>query len=668
MAAPLRGGRARRRARSLCWCCGAPLEAPWLLQPVLREARALLLSHAAALSCASLFVRRAELGPGPGCGAAVLCHPCSGENSQVQALALSERGLAAGAVKDYTYNPWKIISVIETLELTDESEYPAFGIPRCGPASPFKGHLSTKSNAFCIDSSRSLTSQYLIRDHMVFHYNKILSAKAAVDCSVPKSRLTSIKLADQQRREKLKKKIARCEEEMSGSKTASRSSSRESGRLLPSSFGKSFLEAEDKDGVFPSARQAQYLSRVLSPYGKHGLVRSSPVKYIRKYSQNTSNASNSNSSVSASSTPRKRSGLSCSCSTDTFVSISHSQRCQGSNSKVCSGDLLDRHSEFFTDGRKPFIPRTLISDAKSFLSEYRYYTPARRKRKNHCKQHVEAQTQTDVISFPSADKVSERKVMTEQQKITLKAEDRRYTMDKPERRMAAFPYSFLRETALCSQQSSARRTIEAEDEELLYLAFIEDVTNEILSLGLFSNRVLEQLFECHIQENKNRLDESKMRHLLDVLKADLSCSLDSSAEEIHAGWEAFDSLDLQEFDMMEELEFTSKSQRQRKATKSEEFFRTMDLPLKEPNKCESPVCRESSKETQSKDDFSEHIAETMDAGTGSDSCVKSEDDPDASPSCEAALNWITCDSDLEANKEFVNLEESFAEALQISHL
>ncbi|KAM7110165.1 spermatogenesis-associated protein 7 isoform 4-T4 [Ciconia maguari] len=529
------------------------------------------------------------------------------------------------------------------------SEYPAVGIPRCGPASPFKGHLSTKSNAFCIDSSRSLTSQYLIRDHMVFHYNKILSAKAAVDCSVPKSRLTSIKLADQQRREKLKKKIARCEEEMSVGKTASRSSSRESGRLLPSSFGKSFLEAEDKDGYFPCARQAPYLSRALSPYREHGLVRSSPVKYARKDSRNTSNASNSNSSVSTSSTPRKHSGLSCSCSTDSFVSISHSQRCQGSNSKVYNGDLLDRHSEFFTDSRKPFTPRTLISDAKSFLSEYRYYTPAQRKRKNHCKQHVEAQTQTDVISFPSADKASEGNVMTEQQKITLKAEDRRYTVDEPERGIAAFPYSFLRE------------------EELLYLAFIEDVTNEILSLGLFSNRVLEQLFECHIQENKNRLDESKMRHLLDVLKADLGCSPGSSAEQIHAGWEAFDSLDLQEFDTMEELEFTSKSQRQRKATKSEELFGTMDLSLKKPNKCESSVCRESSKETQSKDHFSEDVAEMMDAGTESDSCVKSEEDPDASPSCEATVNLITCDSDLEANKELDDLEESFAEALQISH-
>ncbi|NXL41121.1 SPAT7 protein, partial [Podilymbus podiceps] len=115
------------------------------------------------------------------------------------------------------------------------------------------------------------------------------------------------------------------------------------------------------------------------------------------------------------------------------------------------------------------------------------------------------------------------------------------------------------------------------EEELLYLAFIEGVTNDILSLGLFSNRVLEQLFECHIQENKNRLDESKMRHLLDVLKADLGCSPGSSGEQIHGGWEAFDSLDPQEFDTMEELEFIGKSQRQGKAPKSEEFFETIDL-------------------------------------------------------------------------------------------
>ncbi|XP_035183148.1 spermatogenesis-associated protein 7 [Oxyura jamaicensis] len=538
-------------------------------------------------------------------------------------------------------------------------EYPAVVIPRCGPASPFKGQLSTKSNAFCIDSTRSLTNQYLIRDHLMFHYNRILSAKAAVDSSAPRSRLTSIKLADQQRRERLKKKIARCEKEMSVGKNASRSSSRESGRLLSTSFGQSPLEAEDKDSLFPSVQHARYLSRALSPYGEHGLVNCSPVKCTRKHSRNTSN---SNSSVTTSSKPRKHSRVSSSCSSDSFVSIGCSQRHQERNSKVYSGDLLDRHSELFTGSQKPFTPRTLISDAKSVLSEYRYYTPARRKRKNRCKRHVEAETQTDVISFPTTDKASGRKVMTEQQKMTKKAGDNRYDVDEPERGIAAFPYSFLRETSLYSEQPSAKTNIEAEEDDLLYLTFIEDVTNEILNLGLFSNRVLEQLFECHIEENKNHLDESKMRHLLDVLKADLSCS----TEEIHTDWEAVDSLDLEELNMMEEPELTSKSQRQRKTTESEEFLTTMDLLLKEPSTCKLPVCSENTKETQSKDDFSEDVAEMKNAEAESHSYVKSED-PDTSPSCEATLNLNTCDSDLEANKELDDLEENFAEVLQISH-
>ncbi|NXI83760.1 SPAT7 protein, partial [Rhipidura dahli] len=116
------------------------------------------------------------------------------------------------------------------------------------------------------------------------------------------------------------------------------------------------------------------------------------------------------------------------------------------------------------------------------------------------------------------------------------------------------------------------------EEELLYLTFIEDVTNEILRLGIFSNRVLDQLFECYIEENKDRLDEGKMRQMLDVLKSDLGCSQDSDTELIHEGHqEASESLDLQECDTMEELQFTSKSHRLRKPTRSEEFLETLKL-------------------------------------------------------------------------------------------
>uniref|UniRef100_A0A8C8SGC0 Spermatogenesis associated 7 n=1 Tax=Pelusios castaneus TaxID=367368 RepID=A0A8C8SGC0_9SAUR len=291
--------------------------------------------------------------------------------------------------------------------------------------------------SFCIDSSRRLNNQYLIRDHLAVHYNKILSAK----------------VADQQRREKLKKEIARCEKEMSSAKNVSRSSSRGSG---------SPFEAEDNDQLSPRAQNTQkLLSRSLLSSDRQGLDLPNPAKYARKDTRKTSNASISNSSVSTSSPQRKLSGISYSSSAESVMNISYSNKHQDAESKVYSGDLLDKHSNQFTDSHQPFTPRTLKSDAKSFLSQYRYYTPAKRKRKNPCKQQVEAETQTDLSSVGPIIKM-----------------------------MDAFQHSLPR-YMIYSRKYFTHSLLE---EELLYLRFIEDVTDEILKLGLFSNRLDMFLF------------------------------------------------------------------------------------------------------------------------------------------------------------------------------
>ncbi|XP_073205468.1 spermatogenesis-associated protein 7 isoform X2 [Lepidochelys kempii] len=565
------------------------------------------------------------------------------------------------------------------------SEYPA--IPRYGPASPFKGHLSTQSNAFCIDSSRRLNNQYLIRDHMAVHYNKILSAKA-VDCSVPKSRLTSIKFADQQRREKLKKEIARCEKEMSAAKNASRASSRGSRRLLSSTFVKSSLEAEANDQLSPHAQNAQkYLSRSLLSSDRQGLDLPNPAKCTRKDTRKTSNASISNSSVSASSPQRKYYGVSYSSSAESVVNISPSHKHQDTESKVYSGDLLDRHSDHFTDSHQPFTPRTLKSDAKSFLSQYRYYTPPKIKRKDPPKQQVEAETQTDLSSFQSDAREPERKDATILQKIITQAEVTS-APDESERRMDAFQYSLPSMTSMYSMESSAMRKIQAEskglglwspmqidwifcslcrEEELRYLSFIEDVTDEILKLGLFSNRALERLFERHIEQNKHRLDENKMRHLLDVLKVDVGCSTEKS-ERVNGSMEVIDPFDLERFETLDQLQFTSKNWKQNKTTKSEEFLKAMDLLSKETDKLNHSLHSEMSKQMHDKDIFSKDITEVVSVGTDPYSSVQSEEASGISHTFEPTLNSTTCDSDFESNKELDDLEENFAEALQISSM
>ncbi|NXU60852.1 SPAT7 protein, partial [Horornis vulcanius] len=84
----------------------------------------------------------------------------------------------------------------------------------------------------------------------------------------------------------------------------------------------------------------------------------------------------------------------------------------------------------------------------------------------------------------------------------------------------------------------------------------------------FICRVLDQLFECYIEENKNHLDEGRMRQMLEVLKSDLGCCQDSMLDLIHISEESFEPLDLQE-DMIEELKFTRKGHKLRKAAKSQ---------------------------------------------------------------------------------------------------
>nr|XP_023483993.1 spermatogenesis-associated protein 7 isoform X2 [Equus caballus] len=357
---------------------------------------------------------------------------------------------------------------------------------RCSPPDLFKGHLSTKSNAI-------------------------------VDCSVPLSMSTSIKYADQQRREKLKKELAQCERGLKLTKTAMRANSKNNSKSL-NTLQKPSGEPHDEDGVllkevngFPSFTR----SRVTSSERLH---LSAP-----KSSKVLTNSPEKNSSSSQSSMDYTTSGPRKPCSGTVYgrrprSTVPNSYRFELVISKAPSGDLLDKHSELFSNRHLPFTPRTLKTEAKSFLSQYRYYTPAKRK-KDLTDQRIQAETQAGLISSfkPDFETVETKNFKdSELQASSCMTVGTQGKISPLPVEVPGSPWDKVKD--------GARQCSSSSEEELLYLSFIEDITDEILKLGLFSNRFLERLFERHIKQNKHHLEEEKMRHLLRVLKVDLGCT------------------------------------------------------------------------------------------------------------------------------------------------
>ncbi|XP_060613080.2 spermatogenesis-associated protein 7 isoform X1 [Anolis sagrei] len=529
-----------------------------------------------------------------------------------------------------------------------EFEYRA--IPRYGPASPFKGHLSTKSNAFCIDSSsRRLSNQYLIRDHMAVHYNKILSAKAAVDCSVPKSRVNSIKFSDQQRREKLKKEVEKCEKEMISSRNGSRASSRESRRPISAFYRKDSLEAEGNRALPSYApSEEKCIVRCLSFPEKYRIVPPSTGRSARKPAQKASNVSVLSSSTSASSLQRLHSKMSWSSSSDSITN-KHSQKVHNAESKISSKDLIDVHAECFTNGQQPFTPRTLKSDAKSFLSQYRYYMPARPKLQDVLNQLVEAETQTDVSSFHIELEESEDNVANSK-KIIKDVEDA-----GPEKMSTVSQVSSPRVTSPGSAQREAIRKIQAEEEELMYLSFIQDITDEILRLGLFSNRALEMLFERHIEQNKRHLNETKMRHLLEILKIDLGCNKEEKSSR------GFDKYGMLENKEAKRLQLPIETQGESELAKNEELLKAMDILARE-----SPACSEHFRGLESQDENAREVHEPTHVESDSSSIAVTDGKLETSCMLPPTCSSTTCDADFEMSdslREVGNLRESLDESL-----
>ncbi|XP_058843825.1 spermatogenesis-associated protein 7-like isoform X2 [Acipenser ruthenus] len=389
-----------------------------------------------------------------------------------------------------------------------------------------------KGNAYCIGSPSRSTMQYLVQDHMSAHYKKVISAKDS----------------DQQRREKMKKEVDRYKRGVLAARSLAGESYRSNGRYSSTETIKNSVPVQD-NGVeefypYSESRPASSPRFVISPHSK---AQPSVNDSTRENAQKIYYRSCSDLTYRSSTSKRQRSVYSSSGSV--LKNQNTGKSFQDPKQKTYSGDLLEKHSHNFKE-EQLFTPRTLKKDSKSFLSQYRYYTPPKRKpEKDKTRVNQEAKiminqdTQTEE-SCEAGTASQDKKRLTEAEWVVQQADYTEHMWsdeeaDAGENSGYGFHikepksslentdhmYTFSRLTP-DRMKSPTMRKVQAEEEELRYLKFVADVTNEILTLGLYSNRVLERVFQRHVEQNKHRLHKDKMCHLLDVLRDDLGCSSD----------------------------------------------------------------------------------------------------------------------------------------------
>ncbi|XP_072436221.1 spermatogenesis-associated protein 7 homolog [Chiloscyllium punctatum] len=179
---------------------------------------------------------------------------------------------------------------------------------------------------------------------------------------------------------------------------------------------------------------------------------------------------------------------------------------QDPQKKTYSGDLLDKHSNWFTEERQSFTPRTLRNKAKSFLLKYKYYTAPKNTQGNP------SVTPTCNESF------------TDKSPVPFHLET-----DCP----VWYQSQEMRELNPRILQSSAtvKLKLMAWEVEMKYLRFLKDVTDDILCRGYHSNRILENIFQIHIERSKYHLNEDKLKNILQNLRHELQTDLTVSSSE-----------------------------------------------------------------------------------------------------------------------------------------
>ncbi|XP_066033694.1 spermatogenesis-associated protein 7 homolog [Chamaea fasciata] len=395
-------------------------------------------------------------------------------------------------------------------------------VPTYSLMGPFRGHMSLKSSPFSPGPSCKLSNQYIIQDHMAAHFKKLMSSKAAVDSSAPKSLHTSVKYRDQQKRDRLIQALEKYKKDLvpdlpaSPVKCRSISPSQEkrNGELLenchPLSGQSNYRRTKTEQPLSVSRQKFTSRTLMLVPAARKTI----PKTALCPLSQTPVDSPSAHrSSASPLLQPHVHLG-----------SHSRKKKFQNSVHKTYSGDLLDKHAIYFTEKKQCFTPRILKTLHQAFLVKYRYYNPPSRKRSsspgrpstksavtNNKKREGLHRFLEDAHMRPHSAHFSQQPV-----EVSVPSE--------LQRKKARKHCSYTKNHELWSHDSEMPLSpgLQLEELEEEYLCFLQDLTNDILIRSCYQKEALEDVFQMHIKSKRHNLDEVKMRRIVQSLKEELN--------------------------------------------------------------------------------------------------------------------------------------------------
>ncbi|XP_074755674.1 spermatogenesis-associated protein 7 homolog [Athene noctua] len=404
-------------------------------------------------------------------------------------------------------------------------------VPMYSMMGPFRGHLSLKSSPFSPGTSCKLSNQYIVQDHMVAHYKKLMSAKAAVDSSAPKSLHTSVKYKDQQKRDRLIQDLEKYKKDLihdlPASPFNSRSISPRQQKVRWSLLKNDQLYLTSGQNNCSRAKREQPPSVSFQKLTSRTLT---PAPTARKTIHDTAQHALSQTPVHNSITDRSPASPLLQ-SRMRLGSCNRKMAFQNSFNKTYSGDLLDKHSIYFTEKKQGFTPRILRTSHQSSLVKHRYYNPPPQKKSsspgrsslksadiNNEKKRELHRVLEDVYVRPHSVHFSEHPVEVG---VPCLLQRKKWS---PLFIYRSYPSHFHtnHEFWIPDSEMPLSPGSQLEEKEGERLHFLQDLTNDILIRSCYHEEALEDVFQMHIKSKRHNLDEVKRRRIVQSLKKELN--------------------------------------------------------------------------------------------------------------------------------------------------